>query len=62
MTQYATVKLPQEVVTEINKLVGKYGFSSRAEVVKDALRDFFRKYPETCGQALGKLSNAEQEA
>ena len=26
--------------------VGKYGFSSRAEVVKDALRDFFKKYPE----------------
>jgi metal-responsive CopG/Arc/MetJ family transcriptional regulator len=46
MTEYTTIKLPIEITDSIDKIVGKYGFSSRAEVVKDALRDFFKKYPE----------------
>jgi Arc/MetJ-type ribon-helix-helix transcriptional regulator len=47
MTEYTTIKIPSEITKCIDKLVGKHGFSSRAEVVKDALRDFFKKYPET---------------
>ncbi len=54
MTQWITVKIPAEVSNQIDKLVGKYGFLSRADVTKTALRDFFKKYPETDvnGEAL----------
>jgi metal-responsive CopG/Arc/MetJ family transcriptional regulator len=31
----------------MDKLIEKYGFTSRADVVKSALREFFQKYPET---------------
>jgi Arc/MetJ-type ribon-helix-helix transcriptional regulator len=61
MTEYVTVKLPQDIVSDIDKLVGKHGFSSRAEVAKEALRALFRKYSETNNQPLEKLPNAEQE-
>lgn len=47
MVEYITIKLPNDLVAEVDKLVGKYGFSSRADIVKNALRDFFNKYPET---------------
>jgi len=62
MVEYTTVKLPDDMIVEVDKLVGKYGFSSRTEVVKSALRNFFGKYSETNGQMLGKLANIEQEA
>jgi Arc/MetJ-type ribon-helix-helix transcriptional regulator len=47
LSEYTTIKLPNNVVASVDKLVGKHGFDSRADVVKDALRDFFEKYPET---------------
>lgn len=47
MTEYVTVRIPKELGDETDKLIGKHGFSSRAEVVKSALRDFFKNYPET---------------
>ncbi len=47
MTEYVTIKLPEEVAKQIDKLIGKHGFDSRADVVKDALRQFFEKHPET---------------
>ena len=59
MARYVTLKLPVDLVTEVDKLVGKYGYTSRPEVVKDALRDFLQKYPETNGQMLAKLQNVE---
>ena len=43
MTQYVTVKLPSEVAKEIDALIGTHGYSSRADVVKDALRRLFEK-------------------
>ena len=40
--EYVTVKLPKDIIDEIDKLVGGvHGYSSRTEVVKDALRRFF---------------------
>ena len=45
--KHVTIKLPIDTITEIDKLVGRYGYTSRAEVVKSALRTFFEKYPET---------------
>lgn len=61
--KYGAIKLPENLLKEVDKIVGKHGFDSRADVVKDALRDFFNKYPETSvnGDALKKLQEAEQE-
>ena len=42
--KYVTIKLPRNLVDEIDKFVGKYGFVSRTEVVKEALRTFFQQY------------------
>lgn len=47
MTVYISVRIPENVADYVDKLVGKHGYSSRADVVNDALRDFFEKYPET---------------
>jgi len=42
--KYVTIKLPRNIVDEIDKFVGKYGFVSRPEVVKEALRRLFQQY------------------
>ena len=42
--KYVTIKLPRSLVDEIDKFVGKYGFVSRPEVVKEALRRLFQQY------------------
>jgi len=47
MTKYITVRLPECYRQGMDKLIEKHGFASRADVVKNALREFFQKYPET---------------
>lgn len=47
MTQFATVRFPQVLADKVDRYIGTNGYTSRADVVKDALRDFFEKYPET---------------
>lgn len=42
-TKYVTIKLPETIVQEIDCYIGKRGYSSRTDVVKDALRRFFEK-------------------
>jgi metal-responsive CopG/Arc/MetJ family transcriptional regulator len=42
--KYVTIKLPRNLVDEIDKFVGKHGFVSRTEVVKEALRRLFQQY------------------
>ncbi len=42
--EYVTIKLPKNLVDEIDSFVGKYGFVSRTEVVKEAVRRLFREY------------------
>jgi metal-responsive CopG/Arc/MetJ family transcriptional regulator len=42
--KYVTIKLPKNLVDEIDTFVGKYGFVSRTEVVKEALRRLFQQY------------------
>ncbi len=44
---YATVRLPQDFAKEMDKLIGKRGFTSRAEIVKEAVRELLSKYEET---------------
>jgi metal-responsive CopG/Arc/MetJ family transcriptional regulator len=45
MTQYISVKLPKSLADEIDKVLrnSSLGYSSRAEVVKDAVRDLLSK-------------------
>jgi Arc/MetJ-type ribon-helix-helix transcriptional regulator len=37
---YSTVRLPKTLMDEVKKLVGVRGFTSSAEVVKQALREY----------------------
>jgi Arc/MetJ-type ribon-helix-helix transcriptional regulator len=42
---YITIKLPCNIVDEVlDPLVGTHGYSSRADVIKDALRRISEKY------------------
>ena len=41
---YTTIKLPNDLVSLMDKLIGKHGFRSRAEIVKDALRELLKQY------------------
>jgi Arc/MetJ-type ribon-helix-helix transcriptional regulator len=38
------VKIPKELVQEMDKLIGKHGFRSRGEITKEALRRFMEHY------------------
>ncbi len=37
---HETVRLPKSLLEETDQLIGKRGFGSRAEVVKQALREY----------------------
>jgi len=43
--EYSTIKIPREFATLIDKLVNdkRLGFTSRAEVVKQAVREYYEK-------------------
>lgn len=47
--EYTTLRLPTELVDEIDKLVGKHGFTSRAEVAKEAIRKLLQEYKSNRG-------------
>ncbi len=36
--EYVPIRLPRELVEEIDNLVGRLGYRSRAEIVKEAVR------------------------
>lgn len=40
MTGYITVKLPTDLVKELDKFVGTLGFRSRSEIIKQAIREY----------------------
>lgn len=40
---HVTLKIPQELITEIDKLVGTRGYRSRAEIAKQAIREYIDK-------------------
>ena len=44
--KYATLGLPKELVDEIDKIVGKHGFTSRAEIAKEAIRALLKEYEQ----------------
>jgi Arc/MetJ-type ribon-helix-helix transcriptional regulator len=43
-TPHVTVKLPKELVEEMDKLQGKHGFRGRGEIAKQAIRELLAKY------------------
>jgi metal-responsive CopG/Arc/MetJ family transcriptional regulator len=45
MTEYTTVRLPKELMNHVDTFIQtqNLGYTSRAEVVKDAVRDFLSK-------------------
>jgi metal-responsive CopG/Arc/MetJ family transcriptional regulator len=45
MTNYITIKLPKNLVEQIDDFLQQqnYGYASRAELVKDAVRSFLEK-------------------
>lgn len=42
--EYTTLRLPKDLIDEIDKIVGKHGFTSRAEVAKEAIRALLKEY------------------
>lgn len=43
---YTTIRIPKELDAEIKQLIGKKGFRSKAEIVKQALRNLLDHYHE----------------
>lgn len=43
---YTNIALPEELVKEIDKFIGKLGYRSRAELVKEAVRNRLKELKE----------------
>ena len=50
--KYIDISLPKELVDEVDKMVGRYGYRSRPELIKDAIRRLLIDY-----KRLDALSN-----
>jgi metal-responsive CopG/Arc/MetJ family transcriptional regulator len=48
-TEWVTLKLPKDIVNEIDKIVGKQGFTSRTDVACEAIRDFLKIHKKEGG-------------
>ena len=44
--RYTTVKLPCDLTKEMDRVVGRYGYRSRAEVAKDGIRRLLDSLPK----------------
>ena len=44
MPDYVGVKIPRNLAEEVDRLIGKHGFTTRAEIVKEALRRLLLLY------------------
>ena len=42
--EYTTIKIPNDLVIAIDRLIGTRGYKSRGEIVKEALRIFLDKF------------------
>jgi len=45
--EYSTVKVPKDLISEIDKMMDRLGYRSRSEFVKDAIRSLLRQYGVT---------------
>ncbi|PUA31309.1 MAG: hypothetical protein B9J98_06870 [Candidatus Terraquivivens tikiterensis] len=59
MTRYITVKIPEEIGIQIDRILYKAGYSSRAEFVKDAIRRLLEKFSEQEAQQYGAQQPSE---
>lgn len=46
--EYIPVKLPEDLIADVDKLVGTHGFRSRAEFVKEAIRCRITEIKQNC--------------
>jgi len=44
-TEHASIKLPESLTDEMDRYIGTSGFTSRAEIAKQAIREFIAKNP-----------------
>jgi Arc/MetJ-type ribon-helix-helix transcriptional regulator len=44
--EYTTIRIPKELASELDSLIGKKGFRTKAEIVKQAIRDLINYYRE----------------
>ena len=42
--EYVVVKIPKNLADDVDALIGKFGFTSRAEITKQALRKLLQEY------------------
>ena len=54
---YVIVRIPKELSDEVDKLIGTKGFRSKAEIVKEALRDLLAHYQKTEQQELPRFEH-----
>ncbi|MEM1989386.1 MAG: ribbon-helix-helix domain-containing protein [Candidatus Bathyarchaeia archaeon] len=40
---YVSISIPKSLAEEIDRLIGEYGYTSRAEIVKDAIRRYLNE-------------------
>lgn len=52
---YTTVRIPKELAQEVEALIGKKGFRSKAEIVKEALRNLLDHYKEINARPLPRF-------
>ena len=46
MQTHVTVKIPKDLIEEMDGLIGKHGFRSRGEIAKEAIRKLLNYYRE----------------
>lgn len=51
---YTSVSIPRSLAKEIDKLVGLYGYTSRAELVKEAIRRHLEEAKRAAGRSGDK--------
>jgi Arc/MetJ-type ribon-helix-helix transcriptional regulator len=58
---YATVRIPRELAEEIESLIGKRGFRTKAEVVKEAIRNLLNHYEELEKRSLPRFEKINND-
>lgn len=43
-TPHVTVKIPKELIMDMDRLIGSHGFRSRGEIAKEAIRQLLNSY------------------
>jgi Arc/MetJ-type ribon-helix-helix transcriptional regulator len=56
-SEHNTVKLPESLTDEMDKYMGKKGFTSRAEIAKQAIREFMERNPLSKTESLPRFEH-----